>query len=179
MISRDAVVLGSDMLEEARAYLRLEYEEEDASLGTVLLGAIGYAEAYLGQMLLRRNAREVLPASMRWQRLSVLPVSLVNSVTGIPAEGMPFALSSEAYKIEIDAHGEVWLRVTQPGSAGRVEVACMAGMAQTWAELPEAIRLGVLRLAAHLHLHRDNPDDPGPTEGVAALLRPWRRRRLA
>jgi hypothetical protein len=53
-------------------------------------------------------------------------------------------------------------------------------MALTWDELPEAIRLGVLRLAAHLHLaHRDNPDDLGPPEGVAALLRPWRRRRIA
>jgi hypothetical protein len=53
MISRDAVVLDSDMLDEARAYLRLEGEEDDASLGSVLLGAIGHAEAYLGQMLLR------------------------------------------------------------------------------------------------------------------------------
>ena len=179
MISRDAVVLDSDMLDEARAYLRLETEEEDASLGSVLLGAIGHAEAYLGQMLLRRNAREVVAASMHWQRLSVLPVVMVNSVTGIPAEGMPFALSSDAYKIEIDAHGEGWLRVMQPESAGRVEIACLAGMALTWVELPEAIRLGILRLAAHLHLHRDNPDDMGPPEGVAALLRPWRQRRIA
>ncbi len=179
MISRDAVVLDSAMLDEARAYLRLESEEEDASLGTILLGAIGHAEAYLGQMLLRRNVREVLPASTAWQRLAALPVTLVNTVTGIPAEGMPFALLTDAYKIEVDAHGEAWLRITQQGSAGRVEVACLAGMALTWAELPEAIRLGILRLAAHLHLHRDNPDDPGPPEGVVALLRPWRRRRIA
>ncbi|MCC6479976.1 MAG: phage gp6-like head-tail connector protein [Sphingomonadaceae bacterium] len=66
----------------------------------------------------------------------------------------------------------------QPGAAGRVEIACTAGMAQSWAELPEAIRLGVLRLAAHLHLHRDSPDDPGPPEAVRTLLRPWRRRRI-
>lgn len=179
MISREAVVLDSAMLDEARTYLRLESEEEDASLGTVLLGAIGHAEAYLGQMLLRRNVREIVPASAQWQRLAALPVSLVNSVTGIPAEGMPFVFSAEAYKIEIDANGEAWLRVMQPGSAGRLEVACLAGMALTWAELPEAIRLGVLRLAAHLHLHRDNPHDLGPPEGIAAMLRPWRRRRIA
>lgn len=179
MFSRDAVVLDSAMLDDARTYLRLESEEEDASLGTILLGAIGHAEAYLGQMLLRRNVREIVPASLHWQRLAALPVMLVNSVTGIPSEGMPFALAAEAYKIEIDAHGEAWLRVMQPGSAGRVEVACLAGMALTWAELPEAIRLGVLRLSAHLHMHRDNPDDLGPPEGVAAMLRPWRRRRIA
>lgn len=178
MISRDAVVLDGAMLDEARAYLRLEGEEDDASLGTVLLGAIGHAEAWLGQMLLRRNVREVLPASLQWQRLAALPVALVNAVTGIPAEGMPFALAGEAYKVEIDAHGEAWLRVLQPGAAGRVEIACAAGMAQSWAELPEAIRLGVLRLAAHLHLHRDSPDDPGPPEAVRTLLRPWRRRRI-
>jgi uncharacterized phiE125 gp8 family phage protein len=178
MISRDAVVLGSDMLDEARAYLRLEAEEEDASLGSILLGAISHAESYLGQMLLRRNGREVVPASLHWQRLSLSPVVLVNSVTGIPAEGMPFALSIEAYKVEIDSHGEAWLRVMQPGSAGRVEVACLAGMAQNWVELPEAVRLAIFRLAAHLHLHRDNPDDSGPPEGVASLLRPWRRMRI-
>ena len=45
MISRDAVVLDSGMLDEARSYLRLESEEQDAALGTILLGAIGHAEA--------------------------------------------------------------------------------------------------------------------------------------
>ena len=45
MISRDAVVLDSAMLDEARAYLRLEGDDDDASLGAVLLGAIGHAEA--------------------------------------------------------------------------------------------------------------------------------------
>lgn len=178
MISRDAVVLDSAMLDEARAYLRLESEEEDASLGTILLGAIGHAEAYLGQMLMQRNAREILPASTQWQRLAAAPVMMVQAVTGIPAEGMSFALSTAAYSIEIDPRGEGWIRVLQPGSAGRVELSCRAGIAGEWADLPEGIRLAVLRLAAHLHLHRDSPDDAGPPEGVAALLRPWRRMRL-
>ena len=179
MISRDAVVLDSVMLDEARAYLRLEGDEDDASLGAVLLGAIGHAETYLGQMLLRRGAREIVPAGTRWQRLSAFPVTLVTAVTGIPAEGASFLLTAEAYKVDIDYHGEAWLRVSQPGSAGRVEIATEAGMAPSWDSLPEAIRLGVLRLAAHLFAHRDNPDDPGPPEGVAALLRPWRRTRLS
>lgn len=178
MISRDAVVLDSAMLDEARAYLRLESEEEDASLGTILLGAIGHAEAYLGQMLIQRNAREILPASAQWQRLAATPVTMVQAVTGIPAEGMPFALLPEAYKVEIDAQGDGWICVIRPGAAGRVEIACRAGMAAEWANLPEGIRLAVLRLAAHLHLHRDILDDAGPPEGVAALLRPWRRLRL-
>lgn len=179
MISRDAVVLDSAMLDEARAYLRLECAEEDASLGAILLGAVAQAEAYLGQMLLRRGARKTLPASMQWQRLRVQPVTMLTAVTGIPAEGARFTLAADAYAFDIDGAGEGWLRIVHAGGAGRVEVACQAGLAAGWSDLPEAIRLGVLRLAGHLHLHRDNPDDPGPPEGVAAILRPWRRVRLA
>jgi hypothetical protein len=68
--------------------------------------------------------------------------------------------------------------VTQPGSAGRVEVTATAGLAPEWEALPEAIRLGVLRLVGHLHLYRDSADDRGPPAAVAALLRPWRRMRF-
>jgi uncharacterized phiE125 gp8 family phage protein len=178
MITRDAVVLDSAMLDEARAYLRLENEEEDASLGTVLLGGIGHAEGYLGQMLLRRGVSETLPATGEWQRLGASPVAALTAVIGIPAEGASFALTADAYKLDINSKGDGWLRVLRPGSAGRVQLSYQAGMSASWAELPEVIRLAVLRLAAHLHLHRDNPDDVGPPEGVATLLRPWRRMRL-
>jgi uncharacterized phiE125 gp8 family phage protein len=177
MLSIDPLGLDGAMLDEAKAYLRLENEEEDAPFGAILLAAIAQAENYLGQLLLRRAVRQILPASVAWQRLHGAPFVAATGATGIPAEGASFVLSQ--FSTDVDARGDGWFRVKTPGAAGRVELAYQAGHAGSWATLPEAIRLGVLRLAAHLHTHRDDPGDAGMPEAAAALLRPWRRVRLA
>ncbi len=179
MLSIDPLSLDGALLDEARAYLRLEQEEEDAPLGAILLAAVAHAERYLGQILIRRQMRETLPASAAWQRLHGSPFVAANSATGIPAEGATFMLTSDAFAIDVDGRGDGWIRVKTPGAAGRVELAYQAGLAGSWATLPEAIRLGVLRMAAHLHAHRDSADDAGPPAGVRVLLQPWRRVRLA
>lgn len=179
MIERDALGLDESMLDSAKAYLRLEGDEEDAPLGAILIAAIGHAEQFLNLMLIRRGVRELIASSDRWTRLSATPVMSITGVTGRPAEGAAFALPVGAYGVDIDASGDGWLRVTQPGSAGRVEIAYVAGLADDWMSLPEAVRLGLLRLIGHLHLHRDSADDAGPPAAVAALLRPWRRMRLS
>lgn len=179
MLSRDALSLDGDMLDEAKAYLRLESDEEDAPLGAIILAAIGHAESFTAQMLIRRGVREIRGVSSLWQRLTVSPVTAFTSLTGIPAEGATFVVPVTGYSTEIDSHGDCHFRVTQPGSAGRVEIVYQAGLADSWAELPEALRLGILRLVGHLYAHRDAGDDNGPPEAVAALLRPWRRMKLS
>lgn len=178
MLSHDALSLDGDMLDEANAYLRLESGEEDAPLGAIILAAISHAERFTAQMLLRRGVREVRSVSSFWQRLTATPVIAFTSVTGIPAEGATFSVPATGYSTDIDSAGDGHFRVTQAGSAGRVEVAYQAGLANSWAELPEALRLGILRLVGHLYANRDAADDGGPPEAVAALLRPWRRVRL-
>jgi uncharacterized phiE125 gp8 family phage protein len=179
MLSIDPLSLDSDMLDEAKAYLRLENEEEDAPFGAILLAALAQAERYLGQILIRRNMREILPTSTAWQRLHGSPFVAANGATGLPAEGASFAFAGDAYAVDVDARGDAWIRVKTPGAAGRVELAYQAGLAGSWATLPEAMRLGVLRLVAHSHAHRDDPNDGGMPDAVTALLRPWRRVRLA
>src|SRR3546814_10878034 len=82
-------------------------------------------------------------------RLRWTPVSAITGVTGVPAEGAAFALPIGAYGVDIDGNGDGWVRVTAPGAAGRVDVTFMAGLAPDWAGLPEGIRQGVVRLAAH------------------------------
>lgn len=178
MITTDQVALTADAVDAAKTYLRLETDEEDASIYALLAAALVHAEGYLGQLLIERDVVERLPVSSAWQRLGATPVRSVTSITGIPAEGATFLLSPDAYKLDINRHHDGWLRVAQPGSAGRVDIAYRAGLVAAWSELPEAIGLAVLRIAAHLHAHRDAPDDVGPPPAVASLLRPWRRMRL-
>lgn len=179
MLSIDPLGLDSVMLDEARAYLRVEMAEEDASLSSILLAAIGHAERFTGQILLRREIREILTVGSPWQTLSAFPVADVTGAIGIPAEGARFALDPSAYEAKIGSRGEAHIRVLQPGSAGRVEVAYQAGVATDWAAMPEVMRLAVLRLAGYLYANRDGAADSGPPAAVTALLLPWRRVRLS
>lgn len=165
-------------LAEARAFLRIETGEEDPLLAGFVRSATELCEAFTGQALIARDAEQILPASREWQRLALTPVRAISAVTGLPADGASFALPVDAYAIDIDANGDGWVRVTQPGAAGRVRVDYSAGMAADWNGVPEALRQGIVRLTAHLFTHRDGATDAGPPAAVTALWRPWRRMRL-
>ena len=179
MLSIEALSLDSVMLDEVRNYLRLESDQEDAALGAILLAAIGHAERFTGQILIRRAVRQTMAASPDWQRLSATPVGSVITVSGIPADGAAFALNDTQYTVRIDANDDGYISVSRSGAAGRIEVRYEAGLAQSWAALPDSLRLAVLRMTGHWHLHRDSADDAGPPAAVAILLRPWRRLRIA
>jgi uncharacterized phiE125 gp8 family phage protein len=114
-----------------------------------------------------------------WQRLAGTPVRIISSVTGIPAEGAAVTLAPGSYQVDINRHQDGWIRIPYPGSAGRVDIDYRAGLAPGWPDLPEPVSIAVLRIAAHLHAHRDAPDDQGPPPAIRSLLRPWRRMRLA
>ena len=178
MLTTEKVALTVDAVDAAKTYLRLETDEEDAAIGALLCAALVVAEGSLGQLLIERNVTERLAVSSSWQRLTANPVRTVSGIIGIPAEGASFALAPVSYQLDINRHLDGWVRFTAPGSAGRADVAYRAGLVPGWPDLPEAISVAVLRIAAHLHAYRDAPDDVGPPPAVASLLRPWRRMRL-
>ncbi len=104
----------------------------------------------------------------------------ITGIEGIPAEGARFALPVANYAIELDADGGGRVLVSNPGAAGRVAVRFTAGLAADWTSLPEALRHGVLRLAAFQYRSREDDGAASmPPAAVAALWRPWRRLRLA
>jgi uncharacterized phiE125 gp8 family phage protein len=121
----------------------------------------------------------VLPVSGDWQVLATRPVQAITALEGIPAEGSRFALPLGSYEIELDADGGGRVRILNPGAAGRIAVRFTAGLASGWSGLPEALRHGVLRLAAHHYRTREDSAGDAPPAAIAALWRPWRRLRLA
>ena len=166
-------------LAEARAFLRIESDAEEALLAGLLRTAADLCEAFTGQALIVREAEAVLGGGGGgWQRLALAPVRAILGVTGLPAEGAPFALAAGDWRGTIDGRGEGWIRVERPGAAGRVRVAYTAGLAEDANGVPEPLRQGILRLAAHLFTHRDGAHDGGPPAAVTALWRPWRRMAL-
>jgi uncharacterized phiE125 gp8 family phage protein len=179
MFSLAPPAISAEAVDAAKAYLRIETDEEDVLIAALLIAAIRHAEGFIGQLLLRRSGIDRLLASTDWKRISVTPVQAITSVTAVPTTGAPFVLSSAAYAIDIDGNGDGWVRVGQPGIARWIDVSVEAGMASDWDLIPEPLRLAVLRLTGHLHANRDDPADAGPPAAIAALLRPWRRMKLA
>jgi uncharacterized phiE125 gp8 family phage protein len=178
MVTAEPLEPGAAALAEAKAYLRIETEAEDALVARLVLSAAELCEAFTGRALLARGFVEQVPASAAWQRLRATPVLAISAVEAVPRDGAAFALPAGDYAIDIDAAGDGWIRVTAPGAATRLGVAYRAGLAAEWSGAPEALKQGIIRLAAHLYAHRDGEGDTGPPAAVAALWRPWRRLRL-
>ena len=173
-------VLAPAALAELKQWLGISTTPDDAPLTALLRMALDTCEDFTGTMPLQATCEELLPVSSEWQALLARPVQAITQVEGVPAEGSRFVLAVDAYGIELDADGGGRVRVTSPGAAGRIAVRFVAGLAPDWAALPEALRHGVLRLAAHQHRTREDDDAaPLPPAAVAALWRPWRRVRLA
>lgn len=161
----------------AKAYLRIDGAADDAVIDQLVASAVGLAEAFTAQRLVQRSFTETIPVARNWTRLSTTPVRAVTGVVALGPAGAA-ALTSARYDVDIDAGGDGWVRMPDPAGATQLRVTLTAGLAEDWAGLPEPVRLGILRLAAHFFAHRDAADDPGPPAAVAALLRPWRRMRI-
>lgn len=166
------------LMAEVKAYLRIATTDEDAVIAGSIGSAISLCESFTGCILLIRSIEEIRPARREWTRMLATPVRAVTQVEGLPAEGAAFALPVGGYAIDIDGAGDGWIRVTQPGAAGRVRVTITAGMATDWDGLPEPLRHGIVRLTAHFFTYRDDAGSPGVPSAVAALWQPWRRMRL-
>jgi uncharacterized phiE125 gp8 family phage protein len=165
-------------LAEVKAFLRVTASDEDALIAGLVRAAADNCEAFTGRALIDRAVQEVLTASAAWTRLGATPVRAIESVAALGADGGATVLGAEAYAIDIDAAGEGWVRVLDAGGAKTVRVAYRAGMAADPNGLPEALRHGIVRLAAHLYTERDRGTDSEPPAAVTALWQPWRRLRL-
>lgn len=164
---------------QAKAYLRLDSTEEDGLIDQLVADAVSLAEAFTAQRLLIRTGVEQIPARSSWTRISTAPVRALALVEAVAGDGTAQAVAATSYQLDVTAEGDGWLRVTGSVPAARLRLTLSAGLAANWAALPDALRLGILRLTAHSYSHRDAAQDAGPPAAVAALLRPWRRMRLA
>jgi len=177
MLSVAAIMLGAAALDEAKGYLRVVGGDEDALLARLLGSAAALGERFTGQAWIAREHVGVLAASPAWARLGAGPVRAVTGVAALPAAGEAVALAAAEYAVDIDASGDGWVRILS-GHTGCVRVTFAAGLAAEWAELPEPLRQGAVRLAAHFYTHRDDAEGAGPPAAVTALWRPFRRMRL-
>ncbi len=172
-------VLSPAALTELKQWLGISTAQDDAPLTGLLRAGLEMCENFTGSMSIEAGCEEVLAVSGGWQALSTRPVQAITAVQAIAAAGTRTTLAASAYAAELDADGGGRVQVFLPGDAQRMAVRFTAGLAPDWATLPEALRHGILRLAAHQHRERETSGaGPVPPAAVAALWRPWRRMRL-
>ncbi|HEX8307899.1 MAG TPA: hypothetical protein VF645_05710 [Allosphingosinicella sp.] len=180
MIEGEALALPPEAAGAAKAFLRVERSDEDPLIAGLVLAAAELCEAFIGRPLLERDFTETVPAGRAGRRLSRGPVRSITQVRALADEGPAQALPAADYGIDIDPRGDGWVRLTATGEVRRIRVDYRAGLAPDWADLPAALRQGVLRLAAHFYTSRASEGAKAvePPAAVAALWRPFRRLRL-
>jgi uncharacterized phiE125 gp8 family phage protein len=172
--------LPSSALAELKQWLGITTARDDAPLSHLLASTLDMFEAFTGVMPLAAQCEEKLPAHPGWNMLATRPVQAITALDGIAADGNRFPLSSGTYEVDLGADGTGRVRLPMPAGATRVAVRFTAGLSADWDGLPDALRHGMIRLAAHQHRERENEGaSPLPPASVAALWRPWRRMRLA
>ena len=180
MIEGEALVLPPEAAGAAKAYLRVERSDEDSLIAGLVAAAAEICEAFVGRPLLERDFTETLPAGRAWRRLNRGPVRSIAQVETAPVEGPGQMLPAADYEIDIDWRGDGWVRLLATREVQRIQVVYRAGLAAGWADLPAALRQGILRLAAHFYTNRaaEGAGASEPPAAVTALWRPFRRLRL-
>jgi uncharacterized phiE125 gp8 family phage protein len=171
-------VLPPSALAELKQWLGITPAGDDAPLARLLAAALDICEAFIGAMPLEATCEEVLDAQAGWHTLATRPVQAIAAVESIAPQGTRTALAPASWEADLDADGAGRVRLS--GTGARVAVRFTAGLAPGWDALPEALRHGVVRLAAHQHRARESDGTAAlPPASVVALWRPWRRMRLA
>lgn len=165
-------------LGELKQWLGITRSTEDAQLVSLLLSSLDLCEAFTGQMPLESGCEEQLESSGQWQSLSTRPVRAITSASSIAADGTSVLLGPEAFDIDISADGAGRFRLRSYAAGDPVRVSYIAGIAADWIALPDALKHGIIRLAAHHYLGRDAESSSEPPASVAALWRPWKRFKL-
>ncbi|MEA3061855.1 MAG: hypothetical protein QOJ94_1636 [Sphingomonadales bacterium] len=174
MIEMDSLALPPEAAGEAKAWLRAVHGEDDGAIAALVQAAAELCERFTARVLLARGVRQTLRARPGWIRLGRNPVRSIGAAETIEPDGAGSLLAADAYAIDIDANGDGWIRI-EAGVTGKIRVTYQAGLAAAWSDLPQALRHGVTRMAAHFYALRTGMPGDAPPASVTALWRPYRQ----
>jgi|GEM_PF-159767 len=200
-------VLPPAALAELKDWLGITISADDAGLVALLNTALDVCADYIGMAPLSATYEEVitvptgriaLPAPADWQRrhypadwqpracndgwhrLGGRPVSALISVEALSADGTRSAMLPGQYEPRVDGDGQCAIRIPAQTGVDRAVIRFAAGLVDEWSGLPETLRHGIMRLAAHQYRSRESAGaDSVPPASVTVLWRPWRRMRMA
>lgn len=159
-------------LAEVQAYVRVETGEEEALLAGLIRVSTENCESFIGQRLMARSfVMRAVGASSGWTLLNLQPIRAVSAIKSDDGIAVP----TELYQVDVDHDGRCWIRGLTSGGIYNIEGS--AGFADTPNDVPESLRQGIVRLAAHFFASRDSAAGDIPA-AVTALWRPYRKASL-
>jgi uncharacterized phiE125 gp8 family phage protein len=172
-------------LVEAKAWLRVDGNDEDSLIQALIVSARLVIEAEIGRVLVAQNWRLVGDS---WPRDESIPVKIgkVISVAGgrvFPADGAPEVLQAGDFSIlrGADRDAIVPKRRPDPGRArSGIEIDLRLGFGEMGTDVPEPLRLAIRQLVAHGFEQRGDGIETarGLPSLVSQLLQPFRSVRL-
>lgn len=173
-------------LAEAKAWLRLDTADEDATVSALIVAARSLVERSARRLLMRQEWRIPLDA---WPADGVLPlplapVSAISAIRVLAADGTPSPVASTAYRLEGFRDPPLLVITGAVPTPGRprdgIEIDVICGFSDDPAAVPEPLRHAVRLLVARWFEHRGDTlsDALALPPDIALLLSPYRRPRL-
>lgn len=182
-----AILLAGPLVEpltlaEAKAFLRVEHDEDDALITTLIAAARAAIEARTGRALMSQSWRMVLDSWPAEGRIAVTPAPLraIAAVRVYGDDGLAQELDAGSFVSNTAAApgviGFIPWNVVAPGRAvAGIEIDVTCGYGDAAADVPAPLRQAVRLLLAHFYEYRGPLAAPeaGPAS-LAALLAPYR-----
>lgn len=158
-------------LVEAKAYLRLEHDAEDALVTSLVAAAAAQVEALTRRVLVAQRWRfsAAIPCGGGPIALKPRPVREVEAVRIADAHGGWTALASEEWRFDWGAER---LTILTAAPAGRMVEADLAVGYGEPGDVPESLRLAIRRLTADFFERREARGETPPD--VLSLVAPYR-----
>lgn len=141
-------------LSETKLFLRVDAEDEDSLIETLIQSARERLEAHLGVAMITRAMQiSALP-----QSCIRLPRWPVNSVDSVLIDGV----STEQYETNLRARPSSVALTGHPRIEDGIDIVFTAGFGPDASDVPTPLRQAMLLLVSHAFEHRDVPDAPMP-----------------
>jgi uncharacterized phiE125 gp8 family phage protein len=168
-------------LDEAKAFLRVEHNDDDETVAALIAGARLHVEAQTRRALITQTWRLVRDAWPPSGRVAVRPAPLqaLTAARVYDEDGTAREIDPQAFVLDAGASAlafAVWA-VPVPGrAAAGIELDIRVGYGDAAADVPEPLRQAVRLLVAHWYEHRGlvAADAALLPATVAALLAPYR-----
>lgn len=150
-------------LDDAKAYLKLDTDDEDALVTTLVTAARLHVEGTTGRALLNQSWRLVLDdwPSVGLLRLPVAPLQSLTAITAYDINGDPVTLSTDGVLWDAQAAPTLLYLPAGFGDAvilralQAIEIDYVAGYGTDPADVPATLRQALLLLVAYWFEHRD------------------------
>lgn len=168
-------------LAEAKAFLRIEHDDDDEVIGALIAAARIHIEARTRRALITQHWRLVLDSWPADGRLKVLPAPLAALAALVAVRvrddaGNATTLDLQSFVVDKAGAQIVFApwALAQPGrAAAGIELDVSVGYGDVASDVPEPLRHAVRLLAAHWYENRGIAD-VAPPAAVAALIAPYR-----